>query len=161
LQHREEVSRASTAPSISSGEEEEGRLESSGGAELWVMDVELELLQNKTNQGHEKVRRAKVEEMGKRGRSRAHGRRRIRADALIDMADSGQRFVPPRGILGEREKGARGRRWRGFYRPGLDGHLVREINGGVTPATVSKTEIEGGNSWEDDGADRWVLGVSG
>jgi hypothetical protein len=44
LQHGEEVSRASTGPSISSGEEEEGRLESSGGAELRVMDIELELL---------------------------------------------------------------------------------------------------------------------
>jgi hypothetical protein len=64
----------STAPSISSGEEEEGRLESSGGAELWVMDVELELLRNKMNQGCEKVRWAKVEGMGERGRSRAHGR---------------------------------------------------------------------------------------
>jgi hypothetical protein len=106
LQHREEVSRASTAPSISSGEEEEGRLESSGGAELRVMDVELEFLRNKMNQGREKVRRAKVEGMGERGRSRAHGRRRIRADALANMADSGERFLPPGGVSGEREKGA-------------------------------------------------------
>jgi hypothetical protein len=51
LQHREEISRASTTPSISSGEEEEGRLESSGGAELRVMDVELDLLQNKVSGG--------------------------------------------------------------------------------------------------------------
>jgi hypothetical protein len=49
LQHRDEISRASTTPSISSGEEEEGRLESSGGAELRVMDVELEMLRNKMN----------------------------------------------------------------------------------------------------------------
>jgi hypothetical protein len=94
------------------------------------MDVNLELLRNKTNQGREKVRRIKVEGMGERGRSRAHGRRRIRADALADMADSGERFLPPGGVSGEREKGARGRRWRGFYRPGLDGHLVREITVG-------------------------------
>jgi hypothetical protein len=68
LQHGEEVSRASTAPSISSVEEEEGRLESSGGAELRVMDVELKLLRNKTNQWCEKVHRAKVEGMGERGK---------------------------------------------------------------------------------------------
>jgi hypothetical protein len=37
------------APSISSGEEEEGRLEPSGGAVLRVMDVKLEMLRNKTN----------------------------------------------------------------------------------------------------------------
>jgi hypothetical protein len=49
LQHGEEISRGSTAPSISSGEGEEGRLEPSGGAELRVMDVELEMLRNKTN----------------------------------------------------------------------------------------------------------------
>jgi hypothetical protein len=49
LQHGEEISRGSTVPSISSGEEEEGRLEASGGAELRVMDVELEMLRNKTN----------------------------------------------------------------------------------------------------------------
>jgi hypothetical protein len=59
---------------------------------LWVMDVELELLRNKMNQGREMVRQAKVEGMGERGRSRAHGRRRIRADALADMADSGELF---------------------------------------------------------------------
>jgi hypothetical protein len=43
VQHGEEVSRASTGPSIASSEEEEGRLESSGGVELRVMDAELEL----------------------------------------------------------------------------------------------------------------------
>jgi hypothetical protein len=59
---------------------------------LRVMDVELELLRNKMNQGCEMVRQAKVEGMGERGRSRAHGRRRIQADALADMADSGELF---------------------------------------------------------------------
>jgi hypothetical protein len=35
-------------------------------------------------------------------------------------------------------------------------------SGGVNLATVSKyKEREGGNSGEDDGADRWVPGVSG
>jgi hypothetical protein len=44
VQHGEEVLRASTTPSITSSEEEEGWLESSGGAELWVLDGKLDSL---------------------------------------------------------------------------------------------------------------------
>jgi hypothetical protein len=71
-------------------------------------------------------RRVKVEGKGERGRSRAHGRRRIRADALAGMADSGELF---RGSLaawrsdtrGEMERGVRAsyRRGTGKKRQGV------------------------------------------
>jgi hypothetical protein len=59
VQHGEEVLRASTVPSITSSEEEEGWLESPGGSELWVLDGELDSLQIKVNQGHEEGRQRK------------------------------------------------------------------------------------------------------
>jgi hypothetical protein len=59
VQHGEGVSRESTTPSIASSEEEKGRLESSGGAELRVIDGELDSLQVKSNQGHEEGRQRK------------------------------------------------------------------------------------------------------
>jgi hypothetical protein len=47
---------------------------SSGGAELRVMDECVILLRIKTNQGHEEVRRVKVEGIRERGRAQAHSR---------------------------------------------------------------------------------------
>jgi hypothetical protein len=76
-----------------------------GDDELRVHDAVLDLLQNKMNRGREKVCQVKAEGMGERGRSRAHGRRWIRADALADMADSGERFRQLGGAIGS---GARG-----------------------------------------------------
>jgi hypothetical protein len=87
-----------------------------GGDELLVMVVELDLLRNKTNQGREMVHRAKVEGMGERGRSRAHCRRRIRADALADMADSGERFCQPGGAIASGAGGEMARREWGLNR---------------------------------------------
>jgi hypothetical protein len=68
------------------------------------------------NQGREKVRQVKVEGIGERGRSRAHGRRRIRADTLADMADSGERFRQPGGAIGSGARGEMARRERGLNR---------------------------------------------
>jgi hypothetical protein len=73
---------------------------------------ELDWLQNKRNRGCEKVCQVKVEGMGERGKSRAHGRRRIRADALADMADSGERFRQPGGAIGSGARGEMARRER-------------------------------------------------
>jgi hypothetical protein len=46
-----------------------GRLESSGGAELWVLDGELNSLQEKVNWGHKEERQRKEKKIeGKKGR---------------------------------------------------------------------------------------------
>jgi hypothetical protein len=41
---------------------------------------------------------------------------------------------------------------RGTYRRGLDGHYLREINGGVTPATISR-HGERGRRLREEGDD--------
>jgi hypothetical protein len=64
------------------------------------------------------VHRAKVEGMGERGRSRAHGRRQIRADALADMADSGDELSGLAARSAAERKGEKERRWRATYTRG-------------------------------------------
>jgi hypothetical protein len=48
---------------------------------------------------------------------------------------------------------------RGTYRHGLDGHYLREINGGVTPAIVSRNG-ERGRRLQEKGDDMWGPPVS-
>jgi hypothetical protein len=52
------------------------------GDVLRVMDIALDLLRIRTNQGHEEVHRVKLKGIGERGRTRAHCRWQIRADKL-------------------------------------------------------------------------------
>jgi hypothetical protein len=104
------------------------------------------LLQNKTNRGREKVCQVKVEGMGERGRSRAHGRRRIRADALADMADSGERFRQPGGAIGSGARGEMARRERGLNRRRGVPHLGSRVMGerATVTVTVSSGEVTAG-----------------
>jgi hypothetical protein len=44
------------------------------------------------------------------------GSHRNRWNTIAGEADSDERLLPPGGVSGERRKGARGMRWRGFYR---------------------------------------------
>jgi hypothetical protein len=52
-----------------------------------------------------RVRQITEKKIGEEGGARAHQSCRNRVDTLTDAADSGERFLPPGGVSGEREKG--------------------------------------------------------
>jgi hypothetical protein len=69
---------------------------------------------------------------------------------LADVRTSDEEFEQPGGLV-RGEEGSE-RRVRGTYRRGLDGHYSGEINGGVTPATVSRSG-ERGRRLREEGDD--------
>jgi hypothetical protein len=105
LQHRDEISRASTTPSISSGEEEEGRLESSGGAELRVRVSVGVWVHNNAGGEFQEVCQIKENRIGEEGGARAHQSCRDRADTSADAVDSGEEFLAPASFSGSGKKG--------------------------------------------------------
>jgi hypothetical protein len=93
---------------------ERGGWSGDGAGVLQVCIEELVWLRIEARQGDQEVHRVVAKRIGERGRTRAHGRRRIRADALADMVDSGERFLPPGGISAREKRGCEGGGGGGF-----------------------------------------------
>jgi hypothetical protein len=93
---------------------ERGGWSGDGAGVLRVSVEELVWLRIEACQGDQGVRRVVAKRIGERGRTRAHGQRRIRADALADMVDTGERFLPPGGVSAREKRGREGGGGGGF-----------------------------------------------
>jgi hypothetical protein len=81
------------------------------------------------------VRQLMEKKIGEEGGARAHQSSRNRADMLVDVADSSERFLRFSGASSWKKKGGRQRTSGGFYRQALDGQLVRGDGAGLTLAS--------------------------